>query len=78
MSFVAPNLSKVVGTTVAAKLMGKGWSLIHLMACHCIGMGVSVGVAGGLTALSKIPACNVLVRTHQSNSCNLYEVTFNL
>lgn len=40
MSFVAPNLSHIVGSTVAAKLMG---------------------VAGGLTALSKIPACNVLV-----------------
>jgi len=40
MSFIAPNLSVVVGPTVAAKLMG---------------------VAGGLTALSKIPACNILV-----------------
>ncbi|KAL5473492.1 hypothetical protein EMCRGX_G027982 [Ephydatia muelleri] len=40
MSFIAPNLSDIVGPTVAARLMG---------------------VAGGLTALSKIPACNVLV-----------------
>lgn len=25
MSFIAPNLSKVVGPTVAAKLMGNNW-----------------------------------------------------
>ena len=40
MSFIAPNLSTIVGPTVATKLMG---------------------TAGGLTALSKIPACNILV-----------------
>jgi U4/U6 small nuclear ribonucleoprotein PRP31 len=38
MNKVAPNLSAVVGTEVAAKLMG---------------------VAGGLLALSRMPACNV-------------------
>ncbi|KAH7373778.1 hypothetical protein KP509_17G074700 [Ceratopteris richardii] len=38
MGFIAPNLSAIVGTAVAAKLMG---------------------VAGGLLALSKMPACNV-------------------
>lgn len=40
MSFIAPNLSAIVGTSTAAKLMG---------------------VAGGLTNLSKMPACNMLV-----------------
>mmetsp|Transcript_17413 Transcript_17413/g.52333 ORF Transcript_17413/g.52333 Transcript_17413/m.52333 type:complete len:495 (-) Transcript_17413:164-1648(-) len=40
MSNIAPNLSLVVGSEVAAKLMG---------------------VAGGLVALSKMPACNVQV-----------------
>jgi U4/U6 small nuclear ribonucleoprotein PRP31 len=40
MSYIAPNLSAIVGPTVATKLMG---------------------TAGGLTALSKIPACNILV-----------------
>lgn len=40
MSFIAPNLSAVVGANIAAKLMG---------------------LAGGLTALSKMPACNVEV-----------------
>ncbi|RWS30096.1 U4/U6 small nuclear ribonucleoprotein Prp31-like protein, partial [Leptotrombidium deliense] len=40
MSFIAPNLSVVVGANIAAKLMG---------------------LAGGLTKLSKMPACNVAV-----------------
>ncbi|KXZ56164.1 hypothetical protein GPECTOR_1g140 [Gonium pectorale] len=40
MNRVAPNLSAVVGTEIAAKLMG---------------------VAGGLLALSRMPACNVQV-----------------
>jgi U4/U6 small nuclear ribonucleoprotein PRP31 len=40
MSLISPNLSAIVGSTVAAKLMG---------------------VAGGLTNLSKMPACNILV-----------------
>lgn len=38
MSIIAPNLSKIVGSRVATKLLG---------------------VAGGLTSLTKIPACNV-------------------
>lgn len=38
MTFIAPNLSMIVGASTAAKI---------------------VGVAGGLTKLSKIPACNV-------------------
>ncbi|KAI9332516.1 hypothetical protein BDR26DRAFT_806339 [Obelidium mucronatum] len=40
MTFLAPNLTAILGSTVAAKLMG---------------------AAGGLTALSKIPACNLVV-----------------
>lgn len=40
MNMLAPNLSAIVGTTVAAKLLG---------------------VAGGLNALAKMPACNVHV-----------------
>lgn len=40
MGTIAPNLSAVVGTEVAAKLMG---------------------TAGGLSALTKMPACNVQV-----------------
>lgn len=40
MNVLAPNLSAIVGTTTAAKLLG---------------------VAGGLGALAKMPACNVHV-----------------
>ena len=40
MSFIAPNLTMIVGSVIAAKLMG---------------------IAGGLTALSKIPSCNLKV-----------------
>ncbi|XP_062507567.1 U4/U6 small nuclear ribonucleoprotein Prp31-like [Corticium candelabrum] len=40
MAFIAPNLTYVIGPSIAAKLMG---------------------VAGGLTALSKMPSCNVLL-----------------
>ncbi|KAF6207273.1 hypothetical protein GE061_018514 [Apolygus lucorum] len=40
MSFIAPNLSAIIGASTAAKIMG---------------------VAGGLTNLSKMPACNVLL-----------------
>ncbi len=49
MSFVAPNISAILGSTTAAKLMA---------------------VAGGLTALSKIPACNlqVLGKTGKTNT----------
>lgn len=40
MASIAPNLSLIVGSEIAAKLMG---------------------LAGGLHALSRMPACNVLV-----------------
>lgn len=41
MNVLAPNLSAIVGTTTAAKLLG---------------------VAGGLSGIAKMPACNVYVR----------------
>jgi len=44
MTFIAPNLSVIVGAPIAAKLMG---------------------IAGGLTALSKMPACNVQLLGNQ-------------
>lgn len=40
MTFIAPNVSVIVGASTAAKLLG---------------------IAGGLSKLSKMPACNVLV-----------------
>jgi len=44
MTFIAPNLSIIVGASTAAKLMG---------------------IAGGLTNLSKMPACNILLLGQQ-------------
>ena len=40
MQYIAPNLSAMVGSSIAAKLMG---------------------IAGGLTALSKLPATTIQV-----------------
>lgn len=47
MAFIAPNISIIVGASIAAKMMG---------------------VAGGLTKLSKIPACNVLLLGQQKKT----------
>lgn len=47
MTFIAPNLSMIVGAATAAKI---------------------VGVAGGLTKLSKIPACNVTLLGSQKKT----------
>lgn len=47
MAFIAPNISVIVGASIAAKMMG---------------------VAGGLTKLSKIPACNVLLLGQQKKT----------
>nr|CAG4635456.1 EOG090X06EY [Artemia franciscana] len=44
MTFIAPNISQIIGAPTAAKLLG---------------------VAGGLTSLSKMPACNVLLLGQQ-------------
>lgn len=54
MSFIAPNLSVVVGASIAAKLMG---------------------VAGGLTNLSKMPACNILVLGSQRKTLTGFSTT---
>lgn len=47
MAFIAPNLSLIVGASIAAKIMG---------------------VAGGLTRLSKLPACNILLLGQQKKT----------
>ncbi|XP_050310243.1 U4/U6 small nuclear ribonucleoprotein Prp31 [Anthonomus grandis grandis] len=47
MAFIAPNITIILGASIAAKLMG---------------------VAGGLTRLSKIPACNVLLLGQQKKT----------
>ncbi|XP_076345141.1 pre-mRNA processing factor 31 [Tachypleus tridentatus] len=54
MSFIAPNLSVIVGASTAAKIMG---------------------VAGGLTNLSKMPACNVLLLGAQKKTLSGFSTT---
>lgn len=54
MTFIAPNLSIIVGASTAAKVMG---------------------VAGGLTPLSKMPACNVLVLGAQKKTLSGFSTT---
>ncbi|KAK7111722.1 U4/U6 small nuclear ribonucleoprotein Prp31-like [Littorina saxatilis] len=54
MTFIAPNLSIVVGASIAAKLMG---------------------VAGGLTNLSKMPACNIMLLGAQKRALSGFSTT---
>lgn len=57
MAFIAPNLSLIVGASIAAKLMG---------------------VAGGLTRLSKMPACNIQVLGQQKKNLSGFSQTHTL
>lgn len=54
MTFIAPNLSIIVGASIAAKLMGS---------------------AGGLTNLSKMPACNILLLGNQKKTLSGFSST---
>jgi U4/U6 small nuclear ribonucleoprotein PRP31 len=54
MTFIAPNLSIIVGASCAAKLMGS---------------------AGGLTNLSKMPSCNVLLLGQQKRNLSGFSST---
>ncbi|KAI4461187.1 pre-mrna splicing factor prp31 [Holotrichia oblita] len=54
MAFIAPNISNIVGASIAAKMMG---------------------LAGGLTKLSKIPACNVLLLGQQKKTLSGFSQT---
>ena len=47
MTFIAPNLSMILGASTAAKIMG---------------------IAGGLTNLSKMPSCNILLLGQQKKT----------
>lgn len=57
MTFIAPNLSRIVGASTAAKLMG---------------------AAGGLTALSKMPANNIALLGQQKKSLSGFSQTSTL
>uniref|UniRef100_A0A667XZX9 U4/U6 small nuclear ribonucleoprotein Prp31 n=1 Tax=Myripristis murdjan TaxID=586833 RepID=A0A667XZX9_9TELE len=54
MSFIAPNLSIIVGASTAAKIMG---------------------IAGGLTNLSKMPACNLMLLGAQRKTLSGFSST---
>ncbi|XP_045148334.1 U4/U6 small nuclear ribonucleoprotein Prp31 [Echinops telfairi] len=54
MSFIAPNLSIIIGASTAAKIMG---------------------VAGGLTNLSKMPACNIMLLGAQRRTLSGFSST---
>uniref|UniRef100_UPI00398F6540 U4/U6 small nuclear ribonucleoprotein Prp31 isoform X2 n=1 Tax=Pristiophorus japonicus TaxID=55135 RepID=UPI00398F6540 len=54
MSFIAPNLSIIVGASTAAKVMG---------------------IAGGLTNLSKMPACNIMLLGSQRRNLSGFSST---
>ncbi|GIY59477.1 hypothetical protein CEXT_635111 [Caerostris extrusa] len=54
MSFIAPNISAIVGASTAAKLMG---------------------VAGGLSNLAKMPACNIQVLGSQRRTLAGFSTT---
>lgn len=54
MTFIAPNLSMIVGASTAAKLLG---------------------IAGGLSKLSKMPACNVQVLGAQKKTLSGFSQT---
>lgn len=54
MSFIAPNVSIIVGASTAAKIMG---------------------IAGGLTNLSKMPACNLMLLGAQRRTLSGFSST---
>ncbi|CAF1259743.1 unnamed protein product [Adineta ricciae] len=54
MSFIAPNLSTIVGASTAAKL---------------------IGMAGGLTNLTKMPSCNILLLGAQKKQLGGFSTT---
>ena len=54
MSFIAPNLSTIVGASTAAKL---------------------IGMAGGLTNLTKMPSCNILLLGSQKKQLGGFSTT---
>ncbi|NWZ30264.1 PRP31 protein, partial [Asarcornis scutulata] len=54
MSFIAPNLSIIIGASTAAKIMG---------------------IAGGLTNLSKMPACNIMLLGAQRKTLSGFSST---
>lgn len=72
MAFIAPNLSIIVGASTAAKIMGifyiTSQKYIQNEWIFTLSIFLNLGVAGGLTKLSKMPACNLLVLGSQKTT----------
>ena len=104
MSFIAPNLSIIVGASTAAKIMGKRGRNMHslqdytarsqllmvfvitvifgitltLISCPrplVSGSPLYSGIAGGLTNLSKMPACNLMLLGAQRRTLSGFSST---
>lgn len=88
MSFIAPNLSIIVGASTAAKIMGERCKKMSLRSCFChpfvlISMtsflyslvSLVAGIAGGLTNLSKMPACNLMLLGAQRRTLSGFSST---
>lgn len=87
MSFIAPNLSIIVGASTAAKIMGercKKMSLHNSFCNHSVLIpmpsfislvSLAAGIAGGLTNLSKMPACNLMLLGAQRRTLSGFSST---
>lgn len=81
MSFIAPNLSIIVGASTAAKLMGEeggfqSWGGLTRAPPTPFPVCVHpAGIAGGLTNLSKMPACNLMLLGAQRRTLSGFSST---
>lgn len=88
MSFIAPNLSIIVGASTAAKIMGEKCNIFLLngtIAClyrfgpfylwFPVKLRFFSGIAGGLTNLSKMPACNLMLLGAQRRTLSGFSST---
>lgn len=86
MSFIAPNLSIIVGASTAAKIMGEKCSIFSLnsITITCLDRRFYLwfpvnlwfaGIAGGLTNLSKMPACNLMLLGAQRRTLSGFSST---
>lgn len=79
MTFIAPNLSILVGAPIAAKLMGRKILFIYRTRTSSYHKVFCItGVAGGLTALSKMPACNIQLLGNQKRTLSGFSQTATL
>lgn len=87
MSFIAPNLSIIVGASTAAKIMGEKCNNFFLNRTNqryewswpfYLWFPIKLrfaGIAGGLTNLSKMPACNLMLLGAQRRTLSGFSST---